>query len=179
VGRKLLATGIDPMAQRKSEKTAGRVASENSFSSVAARWMEDWQEGKSQRHVDYTRRRLASNILPTLGHLQAPKSRRQTWSPWLGPSKLGVRGTSQNVRLKPRGKFFATQSREGTPDVIPQQTFVQAILRPTRKLNYPRIEGRELSDLLKSIEVYQGKQITRLAIKLMALTFVGQRTYRC
>jgi integrase len=46
------------------------------------------------------------------------------------------------------------------------------ILKPTHKVNYPRIDIKGLSDLLKSIEVYQGKHITRLAIKLMALTFV-------
>jgi integrase len=46
------------------------------------------------------------------------------------------------------------------------------ILKPTRKVNYARIDSKELPDLLKSIEVYRGKHITRLAIKLMALTFV-------
>jgi Arm DNA-binding domain len=65
--RKLLAAGLDPMVQRKTEKMAERVASENSFESVAAQWMEHWQEGKSPRHVDSTRRLLASNILPSLG----------------------------------------------------------------------------------------------------------------
>jgi Arm DNA-binding domain len=33
--RKLLAAGLDPMVQRKTEKMAERVASENSFESVA------------------------------------------------------------------------------------------------------------------------------------------------
>jgi hypothetical protein len=65
--RRLLATGIDPMVQRKAEKTAERVASENSCASVSARWLEHWQHGKSRRHVDSTRRRLAANILPSLG----------------------------------------------------------------------------------------------------------------
>jgi hypothetical protein len=68
--RKLFATDVDPMALRKSEKTAQRASSENSFASVSARWLEHWQEGKSPRHVDSTRRRLASNILPSLGALQ-------------------------------------------------------------------------------------------------------------
>jgi hypothetical protein len=45
--RKLLATGIDPMAQRKADKIAERVANENSFASVSSRWLEHWQEGKS------------------------------------------------------------------------------------------------------------------------------------
>jgi len=65
--RKLLATGIDPMAQRKADRTAERVASENSFASVAAQWLQHWRHGKSPQHVDSTRRRLAANILPTLG----------------------------------------------------------------------------------------------------------------
>jgi hypothetical protein len=36
------------------------------------------------------------------------------------------------------------------------------ILKPTHKVNYPRINIKGLSDLLKSIEVYQGKHITVL-----------------
>ena len=50
--RKLFATGVDPMAQRKAEKTAEKAAIENSFQSVAAQWLEHWQDGKSPRHVD-------------------------------------------------------------------------------------------------------------------------------
>jgi hypothetical protein len=38
--QKVLATGIDPMAKRKVEKTADQIARENSFSSVAVRWLE-------------------------------------------------------------------------------------------------------------------------------------------
>jgi integrase len=34
------------------------------------------------------------------------------------------------------------------------------------------VDARELPALLRNIEVYQGKHVTRLAIKLMALTFV-------
>jgi len=64
--RKLLATGVDPMAQRKAEKTAEKIAVENSFQSVTTQWLEHWQEGKSPRHVDSVRRRMASDILPCL-----------------------------------------------------------------------------------------------------------------
>ena len=58
------------MAQRKAEKTAERVSSENSFASVATQWLEHWQDDKSLRHVVMTKRRLASNVLPCLGALQ-------------------------------------------------------------------------------------------------------------
>jgi integrase len=38
--------------------------------------------------------------------------------------------------------------------------------------NFARIDAEDLPELLKKIEVYQGTPITRLGIKLMALTFV-------
>jgi integrase len=46
------------------------------------------------------------------------------------------------------------------------------ILKSTRKKNMARIDAKELPALLRAIEVYEGRQLTRLAIKLMALTFV-------
>lgn len=46
------------------------------------------------------------------------------------------------------------------------------ILKSTRKVNYARVDARELPNLLRSIEVYQGTHVTRFALKLMALTFV-------
>ena len=46
------------------------------------------------------------------------------------------------------------------------------ILKPTRKTNMARIDAKELPALLRAIELYEGRQLTRLAIKLMALTFV-------
>jgi hypothetical protein len=52
--RKLLADRVDPMAQRKAGKTTERVASEGSFASIAAQWLEHLQHGKAR--VTWTRR---------------------------------------------------------------------------------------------------------------------------
>ena len=46
------------------------------------------------------------------------------------------------------------------------------VLTPRKKKNYARLDARELPALLCKIEGYQGTPTTRLAIKLMALTFV-------
>ena len=40
------------------------------------------------------------------------------------------------------------------------------------KSNYARIDAKDLPNLLREIEVYRGTHVTRLAMKLMALTFV-------
>ena len=46
------------------------------------------------------------------------------------------------------------------------------VLRPTRTINYARVDGKEAGALLRAIEGYRGGPVTRLAMKLMALTFV-------
>ena len=46
------------------------------------------------------------------------------------------------------------------------------VLVSTRRVNFARVDAKELPALLRAIEVYRGKVVTRLAIKLMALTFV-------
>jgi integrase len=46
------------------------------------------------------------------------------------------------------------------------------VLKPTRKVNLARVDATQLPGLLKAIEVYCGKVVTRLATKLMALAFV-------
>jgi hypothetical protein len=66
-GRKLLASGKDPMAERKAERSAEQVSSATSFSAISARWIEHWGDGKSPRHVDSVRRRMDADILPRLG----------------------------------------------------------------------------------------------------------------
>ncbi len=45
-------------------------------------------------------------------------------------------------------------------------------LKPRKKDHYARLETKELPELLRKIEAYQGSPWTRLALKLMALTFV-------
>jgi hypothetical protein len=69
-GRKQLAIGVDPMAQRKVDKTEQLIASAGSFSNVSALWLDHWRADKSHRHVEITRRRLETNVLPCLGALQ-------------------------------------------------------------------------------------------------------------
>jgi integrase len=46
------------------------------------------------------------------------------------------------------------------------------VLKQTTKVNFKRTDAKELPPFLRTIECYQGKTITRLALKLMALTFV-------
>ncbi len=171
--RKLLATGIDPMAQRKAEKTAERASSVNSFQSIASLWLEHWQDGKSPRHVGYTKRRMEADILPCLGarpiaEIEAPELVAMTKA----IEGRGARDIAKRA-LETAGQVFRYAIAHGHARRNPASEIRPSdILKSTRRVNYARVDAKELSALLKAIEVYKGTPVTRLAIKLMSLTFV-------
>jgi len=171
--RKLLATGVDPMAQRKAEKTAEKVAVENSFQSITAQWLEHWQEGKSPRHVDYVKRRMETDILPCLGarpieEIEAPELVAMANA----IQDRGARDIAKRA-LETVGQVFRFGIAHGYAIRNPATEIRPSdILKSTRKVNYARVDARDLPALLRNIEVYQGTHVTRLAMKVLAMTFV-------
>ena len=167
--RKLLASGVDPMVQRKAEKSAA----ENSFQSVSLRWLEHWRHGKSPRHADYVKRRMEADILPNLGarpiaEIEAPELVAMTKA----IEKRGARDIAKRA-LETAGQVFRYAIAHGYTKRNPASEIRPSdILQSTRKVNYVRIDAKELPSLLRSIEVYRGTHVTRLALKLMAFTFV-------
>lgn len=167
--RKLLATGTDPMVERKADK----AAAENSFQTIARAWWQHWQDGKSPRHADSVKRRMDADILPCLGArpiaaIEAPELVAMTKA----IEKRGARDIAKRA-LETTGQVFRFAIAHGYATRNPASEIRPSdILKSTRKVNYARVDARELPDLLRSIEVYQGTHVTRLALKLMALTFV-------
>ncbi len=171
--RSILAEGMDPMAKKKAEKTAVRLATENSFATVAGKWLEHWKDDKSLRHVDSTQRRVASNILPTLGALQMDKIQAPDVVTMVRAIEArGARDVAKRA-LETTGQIFRFAiannyaKRNPAKEIEPRD-----ILKASVKRNYARIDAKELPNLLREIEVYRGTHVTRLAMKLMALTFV-------
>jgi len=171
--RKLLATGVDPMAERKAEKVAIKAASENSFQSVAVLWLAHWQAGKSMRHVDATRRRMEANILPTLGARQIGEIEAPEVVAVVRAIEARGAGDLAKRALENIGQIFRFAIAHGYAKHNPASDIRPAdILKQTHKTNLARIDAQDLPKLLRAIEVYQGKHVTRLAMKLMAMTFV-------
>jgi integrase len=167
--RKVLATGTDPMAERKAE----RAAAEDSFQSVASLWLEHWQDGKSPRHVAYVKRRMDTDILPCLGArpvaaIEAPELVAMTKA----IEERGARDIAKRA-LETTGQVFRFAIAHGYARRNPASEIRPGdVLKSVRKVNYARVDARELPSLLRAIEVYQGTHVTRLAMKLLALTFV-------
>ena len=171
--RKRLANDIDPMAERKAEKTAVLVATEHTFQKIAEQWLEHWRGNKSARHSATTRNRLKVNVYPVLG--ERPIAEVEPMELVQLAKGIEGRGASDMAKriLQIVGMVFRYAVAHGYSKRNPAAEIRPSdILKPTRKTNMARIDAKELPALLRAIEVYQGRQLTRLAIKLMALTFV-------
>jgi hypothetical protein len=155
--RRLLAGGLDPMAERKSVKTLEKAATENSFQSIASLWMEHWQDGKSPRHVDTVKRRMEADILPCLGarpvaEIEAPELVAMTKA----IEQRGARDIAKRA-LETVGQVFRYSIAHGHSKRNPASEIRPGdILKTTRKVNYARVDAKELPALLRAIEVYRG-----------------------
>ena len=171
--RRLLAAGSDPMAERKAKKEAGTAETENLFAEIAALWFNHWKVDKSNRHVDATQRRLEANVYPALG--DRPIALIEPRELVAMVKAIEARGVGDLAKraLETTGQVFRYAIAHGYTNRNPASEFKPSdVLRPTKKVNLARVEAHELAGLLKAIEVYRGKVATRLATKLLALTFV-------
>ena len=171
--RKLLATGVDPMAKRKADKAAKMASASDSFRTVAQLWLAHWRVDKSKQHVDATARRLEANVLPRLGTRPIAEIEPRELVGMVKAIEARGVGDLAKRALETCGQIFRYGIAHGYATRNPASEIKPAdVLRPTRKVNLPRVDAKELPALLRAIEVYQGKVTTRLATKLMALTFV-------
>jgi integrase len=178
--RKKLAGGVDPMAERMAERKAVEVATEHTFEKIGELWLEHWKGNKSARHSETTRNRLKANVYPVLG--ERPIAEVEPMELVKLAKDIEARGASDMAKriLQIIGMVcrFAVahgySKRNPAAEIRPSD-----ILKPTRKRNRARIDAKELPALLRAIELYDGRPLTRLAMKLMALTFVRTSELIC
>jgi integrase len=116
---------------------------------------------------------MAADILPRLGaRPMAEIEAREKVAMAKAIEQRGARDIAKRA-LQTTGQVFrygiahGYAKRNPATDIRPGD-----ILRSTPKTNYARIDAKELPNLLKRIERYQGKHVTRMAMKLMAMTFL-------
>ena len=172
--RKLLKEqGSDPLQARREDKIASKIRAGNTFEAVARLWWDHWKDVRSSRHADYVLRRLEADIFPVLGgkplaEITAP----QLLAVVRTIEKRGALDIAKRA-LQTCGQIFRYAVAHGicernpVADIKPQDA-----LKPRAKENYARLSAAEFPELLRKIETYDGALTTRLALRLMALTFV-------
>ncbi len=168
------------MAERKAEAEAKQRETEarereaeNSFENVARKWWEWWSAGKSPRHTDYVLRRLEADVFPAFGHkfidnVTAADIRKLM----LAIEGRGARDVAKRAH-ETTGQIFRYAIAHGIASRNPAADFKpKDILTEAKEENFSRVDAKELPTLLAKMVSYDGDAITRLAMRLMAYTFV-------
>lgn len=171
--RKQLAKDIDPMMERKTIKRAQLVAAGNSFEAIARLWWLHWKNDRSDSHVEYVMRRLEADVFPAIGtqpvdQVEAPALVHMAKA----IEKRGALDIAKRA-LQTAGQVFRYAVAHGLASRNPVADFRPGdVLTSRKKTNYARLDRKELPELLRKIEAYEGSAVTRLALKLMSMTFV-------
>jgi integrase len=163
--RQVLADGIDP--------GAGRDTSEKTFEVVAREWHVHWKANRHQRHAYYVLRRLEADVLPEIGATRLSELTTADFRDAV--RKIEARGALDIARrvLNACGQIMRYAIANDLATHNPVASIKPAdVLKPRKRRNYARIDAADLPPLLHAIDTYVGSEHTRLALQLMALTFV-------
>ena len=171
--RKQLQANLDPSAERKATLLQQKLALVNSFEAVALEWYNKQLHTWVPHHASDVKRRLESNIFPTLG--KRPIDQISALELLETLRKIESRGAYDLAHrvLQVCGQVFrygiATGrcSRNLSADL-------RGALTPHVKQHQSAVRPEELPELLRAIAKYDetGDRQTRLALQLLAQTFV-------
>lgn len=171
--RKQLQADLDPSAERKATNLRKKLANVNSFEAVALEWYNKQLHTWVEHHASDVKRRLESNIFPTLG--KRPIDQINALELLEAIRKIEARGAYDLAHrvLQVCGQVFRYGIATGrcTRNL---STDLRGALTPHVKKHQSAVRPEELSDLLRAIAKYDetGDKQTRLALQMLAQTFV-------
>ncbi|NLA20165.1 tyrosine-type recombinase/integrase [Burkholderia cepacia] len=172
--REQIAAGIDPGEAKKHARRAAEIAAANSFEAVAREWFDSQRPGWSDGYAEKVLNSLEVDVFPKIG----PRPIAEIDSPQMlsivrEVEARGVRETAKRILQRSRAVFqygimTGRCSRNPAADID-----AQTVLKKGPGVQHmARVKATEIPQLMRDIDAYQGDLVTRLALRLMALTFV-------
>ncbi len=169
--RKLLAAGKDPGEAKKEAKRLIITKFESTFEIVAREWHENNKHTWVAKHSANVLKRLEGDIFPKLG--------KRPITDITAPELLAVlrlienRGALDLTRTIAQycGRIFAYGIATGRGERNPAMDLRGALKTPVTK-HHAHLKTHELPEYLKNLEAYDGTLQTKLALKMLLLTFV-------
>jgi integrase len=170
--RRQLAAGIDPSSARREEKREKVEAVANDFEKVAREWLENVKGGWAAVYHGDTTKRFETFVFPTIGRRPIGSVTAAELLPLL--RKIEARGTMVTAHkvLRACGQVFRYGIATGRCERNPAADLRGALKALPRPKHMAALPAAELPTFLRKIEGYDGEAQTRLAMKLLALTFV-------
>lgn len=166
-----LRNGLDPGHEKKLAKAQVSIERANSFEALAREWHLHKQSSWTERHGKRILVLLEREVFPLIGarpikEVTAPELlavvRKVETRNALELARKVVQTASQIFR-------YAIATSRAERDPAPD---LRGALKPRTVQHMQRISEAELPELIRKISNYEGDLQTRMALRLMALTFV-------
>jgi integrase len=170
--RRLLAKAIDPSAAKKAGQRAALIANENTFEAIAREWISRQHKRLALKYSALLLARLEADIFPHIGtrpiaEVNAP----ELLEVLRRVEKRGVIETARRLR-QICGQVFRYAIATGRGNNDPTTALRGALGAPGKPRRHAAMPLKELPEFLSSLKAYDGDLRTRLALRLMVLTFV-------
>jgi integrase len=169
--RKVLATGSDPSDSKKAAKRSAILQNANSFEVVSREWLERRIHVLAPSTYRSRLRRLENYILPSLG--SKPIASLSAVDVLDMARIVEKKGTLELARRATQmtGQIFMYAIATGRAERNPVPDLRGALKPPVVK-HRAYLQENELPDYLQKLETYDGHPQTKLALRLLLLTFV-------
>lgn len=166
-----LRKGEDPGHTRKLKKRATRLSAENSFEVIALEWWNHQKGRWTSHHAERVLQSLKQDAFPYLGY--RPITEIQPPDILEVIRKIESRDALDVASriLQRCAAIFRYAVQTGRSQVNPASELT-GVLKSRKVQHRAAITRAELPELLRDVSAYQGQMITRLALKLLILTFV-------
>ena len=172
--RKVIKSGEDPSLLRKKQKIETRENVVNTFENIAHEWFKKNADAMAERHAFYVIRRLEANIFPFLGGI--PIKEITTKELLAVIRKIEERGSLEVAHrtLQVVGLIFRYAIAPGRAE-HDISADLRGALQPRKAANYSYFSGKEFCEFLKGFSDFKGHVVTKLALRLLILTFVRSK----
>ncbi|WP_245573470.1 tyrosine-type recombinase/integrase [Marinimicrobium agarilyticum] len=171
--RRQLLDGRDPAQEKRRKRAEAVVTDTNRFSNLARDWWEQQKGTWTEDHADRIWGRMENDVVPHIGHLLISEIRPQDIIEVIrkieGRGSLDVASrVQQDIRRVCR---YATHMGLLTNNPAGD---LGGVLKSRKRSHRPALGREELPGFLQELETYElrGRLLTKLAIKLLVLTFV-------
>ena len=169
--KRSLRDGDDPGAARKERKIEVKHQAANTFRAVAAEWLEKQRGRWTAAHALRVKRSIEADLYPALGDRPIAELRPPELLAAL--RKIEDRGAHDvRERVQQRASMiFRYAVANGRCERDPVADLRGAFTTPSR-YNYAALGQKDLPDFFTKLSEYSGEPVTKLAIRLLMLTFV-------
>jgi len=176
--RRILAQGLDPSEVKQQLHREKAQAAANDFETVTREWLENIREKWATITYSDTLKRFEAYVFPAIGHRPISEvTAQELLVPLRKIEAKGVLPTAHKVAAS-CGQIFRYGIATGRCERNPAADLRGALKARSRVKHMAALSTGELPEFLRRIDNYDGELQTKLALRLLALTFVRTNELR-